>query len=223
MTTSTALSPGAQMLARVDDAFFKFEKFLALIASLVIMGIMLIGVFQVFGRKLIDLPVPGYVDVIEMLMTIFAFICISYTQRLGGHVRMEIILVRLKGRLLYALEVFGTLVAIAVVVILMYFAYEHFLRAWQIGDSTIDIQLPIWPSKLLVPFAFLLLTIRLVIQLFGFIRLLIDPETTEIGVPHIESVDEQAQHEIDAGLAGEAEKVDLIHRDGKGSGPGASR
>ena len=212
MNSEPALSPGAQMLARVDESFFKFEKFLALIASLVIMGIMFIGVFQVFGRKLINVPVPGYVDVIEMLMSIFAFVCISYTQRLGGHVRMEIILGRLKGRLLYGVEIFSTLVAITVILILMWYGYDHFLRAWQIGDSTIDIQLPIWPSKLLVPFAFLILTVRLVIQLCGYIRLFRDPDAQEIGIPRIETVDEQAQHEIDAGLAGEAEKVDLLNR-----------
>lgn len=216
MNTSTALSPGAQMLKRVDEGFYKFEKLLALIASITIMAIMLIGVYQVFGRKLLNFPVPGYVDVIEMLMTVFAFLAISYTQRLGGHVRMEIILVRLKGRVLYGLEVFGTLVAITVVVILMYFGYEHFLRAWEIGDSTIDLELPIWPSKLLVPFAFLLLTIRLVIQLFGFTRLFLNPDAEEVGVPHIESVDEQAQAEIDAGLAGEEEKVDILSGDGPG-------
>ena len=216
MDSVSDLSPGARMLQRVDDAFFKFEKFLALIASLVIMAVMLLGVFQVAGRKLISFPVPGYVDVIEMMMSIFAFVAISYTQRLGGHVRMEIILGRLKGRMLYSWEILGTSVAIVIVAVLMYFGYEHFLRAWQIGDSTIDIQLPIWPSKLLVPFAFLLLLVRLSIQLVGFVRLFLNPDAREIGVPRIESVDEQAQHEIDAGLAGEDEKVDLLHDDGPG-------
>lgn len=213
MSSPAPLSPGAQMLARVDEQFHKFEKLLAFIAALMIMVIMLLGVFQVAGRKIISFPVPGYVDVIEMLMTIFAFIAIAYTQRLGGHVRMEIILGRLKGRVLYALEILGTVIAIAVVIVLMYYGYDHFLRAYEIGDSTIDIQLPIWPSKLLVPFAFLVLLVRLTIQLIGFIRLFMTPDAQQIGVPHIETVDEQAQHEIDAGLAGEEEKVDLLRRD----------
>ena len=41
------------------------------------------------------------------------------------------------------------------------------------------------------------------------------PNALEIGVPHIETVDEQAQHEIDAGLAGEDEKVDIVGRNDK--------
>ena len=215
--SEAALSPGARMLKRVDEAFFGFEKFLNLTAALVILGVMLVGVFQVLGRKLISLPVPGYVDIIEMVMTIFAFISIAYCQRLGGHVRMEIILGRMQGRLLYFFEIIGTLVAISVVAILMVFAWDHFMRAWEIGDSTIDIELPIWPSKLLVPFAFLVLLVRLTMNLIGFVRLFMDPDAEEIAVPKIETVDEQAQHEIDAGLAGEEEKSILLNRDKEGA------
>lgn len=213
MDNPSDLSPGARMLKSVDEAFFQVEKLLNLIAAVVILGIMFIGTYQVFGRKLLNAPVPGYVDWIEMIMTVFAFVAISYTQRLGGHVRMEIILGQLKGRLLYFLEIFGTICAIFIVTVLAYYGYEHFLRAFEIGDSTIDIELPVWPSKLLVPFAFGILIIRLIIQLFGFIRLFLHPDAEPIGVPKIETVDEQAQHEIDAGLAGEEEKVDLLGRD----------
>ena len=212
MNDSPALSPGARMLKSVDEGFFKFEKFLNFLAALVILGIMLIGTFQVFGRKFLSMPVPGYVDWIEMVMTIFAFLSLSYTQRLGGHIRMEIILGRFKGRLLFLFEIIGTIAAIIIVSILAYYAYTHFERAWEIGDSTIDIELPIWPSKLLVPFAFGILLIRLFIQLIGFIRLFLHPEAEMIGVPKLETVDDQAQAEIDAGLAGEKEKVDLLNR-----------
>jgi TRAP-type mannitol/chloroaromatic compound transport system permease small subunit len=216
MNDSPALSPGARMLKSVDEGFFKFEKFLNFIAALVILGVMLIGTFQIFGRKLFNFPVPGYVDWIEMIMTIFAFLSISYTQRLGGHIRMEIILARFQGRLLYFFEIIGTIAAIVIVSILAYYAYTHFNRAWEIGDSTIDINLPVWPSKLLVPFAFGVLIIRLFIQLVGFTRLFLHPEAEMIGVPKIETVDDLAQAEIDAGLAGEEEKVDLRNRKNDG-------
>ena len=70
-----------------------------------------------------------------------------------------------------------------------------------------------------MPFAFALLAFRLIIQLIGFVRLFLHPDAEPVGVPHIETVDEQAQHEIDAGLAGEEDKVDLL----SGDGPGVQR
>ena len=202
-------SPFARLLGAADEGFFKFESALNLIAALVILAVMFIGVFQVFGRKLINLPVPGYVDVIEFVMTVFAFLSIAYTQRLGGHVRMEIIIKRFRGRALWIVELFGTLTVIGIVAILAWYGYEHFLRAWTIGDSTIDIEIPLWPSKLLVPVAFAVLLVRLFIQLLGFLRLSADPDAEPVGIPLIETVDEQAQHEIDTGLAGESDVPDL--------------
>jgi len=211
-------TPFARLLGAADEGFFKLEGALNLIAALVILAVMFIGVFQVFGRKLINLPFPGYVDIIEFVMTVFAFLSIAYTQRLGGHVRMEIIIKRFRGRSLWIVEFFGTLTVIGIVAILVWFGYEHFLRAWTIGDSTIDIEIPLWPSKLLVPIAFAVLLVRLFIQLLGFLRLSIDPDAEPIGIPRIETVDEQAQHEIDTGLAGESDVPDLTGRRETGSG-----
>jgi hypothetical protein len=57
--------------------------------------------------------------------------------------------------------------------------------------------------------------VRLVLQAVGFYRLILNPDAVQIAVPHIETVDEQAQHEIDAGLAGEEEKVDILKKDAK--------
>ena len=205
-------TPFARLLRSADEGFFKVESALNLIAAIVILAVMFIGVFQVFGRKLINFPVPGYVDIIEFVMTVFAFISIAYTQRLGGHVRMEIIIKRFRGRALWIVEYLGTLTAFGIVAVLAWFAYGHFLRAWTIGDSTIDIEIPLWPSKLLVPIALAFLLVRLFIQLLGFLRLSADPDAEPIGIPRIETVDEQAQHEIETGLAGEANDGELPER-----------
>ena len=155
---------------------------------------------------------PGYVDVVEVAMTTFAFFGLAYCQKLGGHIRMEIIIGRFKGRLLYVMELLGTLVIMVIVAILIVYTWEHFERAYTIGDSTIDIEIILWPSKLAVPFAFSVLMVRLVLQAVGFYRLIVNPDAVQIAVPHIETVDEQAQHEIDAGLAGEEEKVDILKK-----------
>lgn len=204
------LSPGARMLARIDELVFKLESFFNLTSAMIILFLMLLAVVQVVGRKVFNLPVRGYVDWVESAMAVFAFLSIAYTQKLGGHIRMEFFIQRFKGRALWLVEIVGTVVALFIVSVLMWYAYTHFLRAWTIGDSSMDIELPIWPGKILVAFAFLTLIIRLLIQLAGFTRLAVHPEAEPIGVPIIETVDEQAQHEIDAGLAGEAEKVNIV-------------
>lgn len=200
---------GERMLAAVDEFWFKIESALNLLAAFFIFGIMLLGVVQVIGRSVFNQPVRGYVDIVEVSITVFAFLAISYCQRLAGHVRMEIIIGRFKGRSLWITETFGTIVTMFIVLVLMMYGWDHFMRAWSIGDSSIDVEITLWPSKLLVPMAFAMLTVRLTIQLIGFLRLIAKPNAIPIGIPEMETVEKSAQEEIKAGLGGDMDGVIL--------------
>ncbi|MGE0767851.1 MAG: TRAP transporter small permease subunit [Hyphomicrobiaceae bacterium] len=184
---------GGGALGAVDRAFFAIEKAMAFISALCIFGLMLIGVWQVLARKLFNAPIYGYIDLVEIAMTTFAFIAISFTERLGGHVRMEILASKMRGRLLWLTEVIGVLIGLFVAGTLAYYSYTHFLRAWDSGDSTMDLELPWWPSKLIVTFAFVLLLIRLLISLWGYLRMLVDPDQEPIGMPVIADLSEVAE------------------------------
>ena len=205
ITETSRLTSGDMLLSRVDEYLFKIESLLNLIAGIVIFLTMVLGVVQVVGRSFFNQPVPAYVDIIELMMATFAFLGISYCQKLGGHVRMEIVLKNFKGRSFWIAEVIGTLVTMSIIAILMIYGYEHFLRAFQFGDSTIDGDYPLWPSKLVVPVAFGVLMIRLTVNLWGFLRLVARPDAEPIGIPVLETVDDQAEHEIrTSGLGDEA-------------------
>ena len=158
---------------------------------------MFLGIAQVLGRQLFNLPISGYIDFVELSMATFAFLGVAYCQRHGGHVRMEMLLKFARGRWQWALEVFGTLVALFIIAVLIWYGYGHFLRAWTLGDSTIDAELPVWPSKLIVPIAFALLWLRLLVQLVGYARLTLRPDAQPVAVPVILSAEELARKEIE--------------------------
>lgn len=169
-----------------------------MIAALCIFGLMLLGVGQVLGRKLLNLPVSGYIDIVELVMAAFAFLGAAYCQRLGAHVRMEILLQRLKGRLLWIFEALTTAVALGVIGVIIVYAYDHFIRAYAFGDSTIDIEIPLWPSKLVVPIALSILWLRLLLQLAAFLRLVRHPDARPIAVPQVSSIEQEAERELRA-------------------------
>jgi len=183
------------MINLFDKYLAKIEDFLTTFAAFAIFFLMITATVQIISRKILNLPIPGYIDFAEQSIAIFAFIGIAYCQRLGGHVRMEIFLSALKGRSKWIAEAIQTAATILIIVILTYYSFKHFQRAWVIGDSTIDIQLPTWPSKLMIPIAFSALTLRLIIQFTGYIRLIIDPKLQPVGVPLIVDVEKQAKLE----------------------------
>ena len=185
-----------------DKILEKLENFLNGFSALAIFVLMLTAAVQVVSRKVFNLPIPGYIDIAEQSIAIFAFLSIAYCQRLGGHVRMEIFLSAMQGRSKWITEMIQTAASILVISILMYFSFKHFQRAWVFGDSTIEQGLPTWPSKLMIPIALAVLNLRLLIQLAGYIRLAINPTLKPLGVPLILDVAEQADEE--------ASKIELI-------------
>ena len=63
-------------------------------------------------------------------------------------------------------------------------------------DSTIDIGLPLWPAKLIVPVAFAIMCLRLVLQLWGYGRALVRGLEHPVAVPLVQSVADQAAEEV---------------------------
>lgn len=189
------------LLSRVDRALARLEAFMALLSGVAVFGLMLLAVVSVSGRNLLNMPLPGYVDWIEFAMPLIAFLGIAWTQRQGGHIRMDILIGRLNGRALWAAEIATTLVALALIALLIWGSWAHFLRSIDFAaplwsrDSSIDIKLPLWPAKLIVPVAFSVLALRLVLQLWGYGRAFAGNLSEPVAVPLTLSVEEQAAEE----------------------------
>jgi C4-dicarboxylate transporter DctQ subunit len=197
-----APSADAPRLSRAHLLLARVETYFDLVAAVFIFGLMLLGVAQVLGRQLFNKPVTGYIDLVELSIATFAFLGIAYCERVGGHVRMELFLNMAKGRLHFAMEIFGTLIGLFIIGVLTWFSFEHFLRAYELGDTTIDAELPVWPSKLVVPVSLGLLWLRLLVQLVGFGRLWLDPQATPVAVPHTLTAEEIAAKEIEESAQG---------------------
>jgi len=187
-----------------DRWYGYIEDALNVVAAGSIMVLMVMAVIQVVGRKVFNAPIFGYIDWVEQIMILFAFIGVAYCQRHGGHVRMELIISNFRGRVLWAVEIFGVLIGLFIIGILIPTSFDHFLRAWELGDSTINAELPLWPAKLVIPVALTSLWLRLLLQLAGYLRLLFDPRLKPEAVPVILGVEEEAAKEIHDAFGDEA-------------------
>ena len=183
-------------LDRADRFLGLLESGLNLGAGILIFALMLLGVAQIVLRTVFDAPIFGYIDVVEVSMVGFAVLSIAYVQRVGAHVRMEILVSRLRGRWLWLTEMLGTALAAFIVGVLIPYAWRHFERAFEFGDSTIDIELATWPAKLVVPVALSVLLVRLLVQLAGYWRLVLHPGLEPVAVPTIQDPAAQAEAEI---------------------------
>lgn len=204
MAGSAAVLEDSSLLSRLDRALLPIEKFCALLSGLAIFSLMFLAAYSVLGRKFFGSPLAGYVDYIEAAMPIIAIMGVSYVQRDGTHVRMDMLVSALKGRMLWFFELVSVLLILVLIVALTWGAWEHFDRSFDCArplcsrDSSIDIGLPIWPSKLVVPVAFGVLCLRLILQAWGYGRALVLGLENPVAVPLNLSVAEQARLEAES-------------------------
>ncbi|MFK7764326.1 MAG: TRAP transporter small permease subunit [Roseobacter sp.] len=204
MAGSAAVLEDSSLLSRLDRMLLPVERVCALLSGLAIFSLMFLAAWSVTGRKFFASPMAGYVDYIEAMMPIIAIMGVSYVQRDGTHVRMDMLVSVLRGRLLWLFELLSVLLILVLITALMWGAWEHFDRSFDCArplcsrDSSIDVGIPIWPSKLVVPVAFAVLVLRLLLQSWGYGRALILGLENPVAVPLNLTVAEQARLEAEA-------------------------
>lgn len=200
MAGAAVLEDGS-MLSRLDRTLYSLEQKVAIFSGIMTLMLMVLAVVSVTGRLVFNQPLPGYVDWISQALPFIAFLGLSYTQRDGGHIRMDIVVGQLRGRALWFAEFLTSLVTLFIIIVLIVGAWSHFGRSFDWAapmfsrDSTIDLNLPIWPTKILVPLMFSILALRSIIQIVGYGRAFFLGLDSPVAVPLIQSVAEQAAAE----------------------------
>ncbi|MEO0680277.1 MAG: TRAP transporter small permease [Pseudomonadota bacterium] len=197
MSGGSTVREDGSAVSRVDVLLHKVESLLNLIGGLVILGVMLLSVANIVGRTVFNMPVPGYIDWMMQLVPVMAFMGLAYVQRLGGHIRMDLVVGALKGRVLWAAEFAGVLIMFLVSLALVFGTWDHAARSIRNGDSTTDIHLPTAPIKALVTVMLTLFALRCALQLWAYWRALRSGAEVPAAVPMIETAEAQARAEAE--------------------------
>lgn len=201
MASHAAVLTDDSLISRLDRSLERVESWMAFVSGLGAFFLMLLAVVSVSGRNMFNKPLSGYVDWIELAMPFIAIFGISYVQRSGGHIRMDILVGRLRGRALWLAEFLTTFGILILMVALIWGSWAHFDRSFDVSkpnwsrDSSIDIGLPLWPAKLVVPVAFSVLGLRVLLQLWGYGRAFVLGLPNPVAVPLVQSAAEQAAEE----------------------------
>lgn len=195
---STVSEPVDSVLYKIDQAYHGLERALNYLAAFFLFSLMLLACSEVVARKIFNSPIHGQADLVEIAIPTMGFFGLAYCQRMAGHVRMEIVVQALKGRAHWLFEFVSNFATMVICTLMIYGSYNHFLRAYELGDSTMDVELPVWPPKLIIVFGFCILFGRLIISFFGFLRMLRNPDLEPYAVPRSLMTEEIAAAEAEA-------------------------
>ncbi len=153
------------LLIKIEPYIATIEEWLNLTAVGIIMFLMFFTVSEIIGRYLFNAPIPGHVEIVELIMAGVVFFGIAHTEKKGGHVRMELFLTKvLKNRGYHIAEAITVSLSLFVYVIIFIYSFQHTLSAYRVGDTTGYIYWPTWPSKLAIPVGSFFLCIRFAIE-----------------------------------------------------------
>lgn len=141
------------------------ETGLNLLSALILFFLMFYVTAEVAMRYLFGRPLPGHLEASQLLIAPAVFLALAYVQARRGHVGMDILRDRLRGRTRRAVDCFTDAIALATFAIITWFSLGNVLLSLEVGDVTPTAYIPTWWSKLAVPVGSALLCVRLMMQI----------------------------------------------------------
>jgi TRAP-type C4-dicarboxylate transport system permease small subunit len=150
---------------QVNRIAWRIERFLGVISAAIILCVMLFVSAEVIGRQVFNSPIPGHLELSELLMPAIVFLAIAYTQSTGGHVRMTIAIDHLPPGWRHVTEIVVKVLAIAVYSVLCFYSAKHAYRTWLFDDVTMSPPyFLIWPAAVMAPIGIFLVTLRIYLE-----------------------------------------------------------
>lgn len=136
------------------------------ISGIFALGIMILMCAEVAFRYIFSSPIEWEIDVVESLIVACVFMGAAYTLSKEGHVRVDIIIMRLSASKKRYLLALGHLFSLVFVVILTYYLADDAIRSFELKEMTSGVvPLPYFPIKALAAFGSLLLALQLLTQI----------------------------------------------------------
>jgi TRAP-type C4-dicarboxylate transport system permease small subunit len=163
-TGSKSISPGT---IRIYDAI---EAFFNSISIWLLMGIMFLIVVEITLRAITSKSIPGGYEVVELALGAICFLAISYTQKQRGHVRMDLVLIRLPQKARYICEFVALLLSLIICTVILSQTIVQTRLAIEMNLFTPGVvSYPLWPTRLALSIGFFLVCIRIILQMIDML------------------------------------------------------
>jgi TRAP-type C4-dicarboxylate transport system permease small subunit len=120
----------------------------ALIGGLLLLAIALMTSYSAGAGWLFGKPLPGDVELVEMLTAVSVFMFLPYCQIAGANVTADLFTAGASPRTVARLELLGAVVALGFSVLLLWRMYDGLLSYRQYVETTTILKIPIWYAYL---------------------------------------------------------------------------
>lgn len=145
-------------------------RFSALFGGIVLLAIMLLVSVAVFFRYVLNQPILGNQELVEIGMSVVVMLAMPYTAILGQHIRVDVFDPRLGASGRFVADLFARSMSVVVLFLLVQKAWGKALDAHEYGDVTNMIEIPVWIAYGAIVIGMSLFILVLLLQLYQQLR-----------------------------------------------------
>ncbi|MFC1825059.1 TRAP transporter small permease subunit [Thermodesulfobacteriota bacterium] len=151
----------------VGHGIDKFHRILSYFSAAGMFIMMVPTVADVLIRLILGEQLSGRIEFTGLVMAFVIYLGVPYAQAKRSHVRVTFVVDRLPPMVKQTLEVLVYLFSLCVFAFVIYATTDEAIRSIQIGEYQYgSVRFPIWPSRLLVAFGVILLSLQFIVDLF---------------------------------------------------------
>jgi TRAP-type C4-dicarboxylate transport system permease small subunit len=139
------------------------DRVCGIVAEGIVFFLMLLVTAEIIARHVLGSPIPGQVETATLSLVLILYLGLAYTQLERGHIRVELLVSRVKGKKRELLEAFVLFLSL-IVSALMLWGTAGQARISVLGREFVT-SFPVWPGRCAITFGFALLSFTLVIQI----------------------------------------------------------
>jgi TRAP-type C4-dicarboxylate transport system permease small subunit len=148
----------------LEKTIYPVSKVMGWVASAILVVMMLLTVTDVFLRKVFDQSILGTVEVTEFLLVVVIFFSLADTERLNGHVKVDLVMSRFGERFQGVVDMVTQFVCFVLSLIITWstLVYSEMMRAS--GEVSQDLWIPVFPFMYIVALGCIVLAFTLLIK-----------------------------------------------------------
>ncbi len=153
------------LLRSIDKAWSTLETGLAMVCGAGVLFFLVFTTSEVVARYFFVSPIPGHVELMELMAAGVLLVAVSYSEMKKAHVRVDVFLIKLKGRLYHRFEAVFSALSLIPIALFAVYGFKQTMVTLEVGRITGILHLPQWPFMLAASIGFSVLSIRLLIHL----------------------------------------------------------
>ncbi|MCP4683307.1 MAG: TRAP transporter small permease [Desulfobacterales bacterium] len=164
-------------MSRSKNFFFRFKKKIQHLTNFALsigMGwvivMMLLTTFDVAGRYLFSMPIPGAIEMSKFMLAIFGILGMAYTHKAGANVKVTMLTNALSPKFAGLVETITSLLCFQIIAILAWNGIVSGIEEFHAGTTTDTLGIPLYPLYFLLSVGAGLLCLEMLINIIESIR-----------------------------------------------------